>query len=233
MNMKAGLVVAISVLTVAQGMCQDQSTKLALGISYVPAVNWLSLSNEVRISRVFKLEPRFSHSFGIAAQYRITPRLSTLTGIYQMDYGYNFDVVDVDFPAPLAYPTGQYKARVTYLDVPIQLRLIIVESNRSKLYIKGGGAISWLQNRKTMFHPDTGAKEENGPRLLTLAKTLYSLRFGVGSLIPITKRLQADIYPNMRRTISTYNERNKILTSNGEKVHLYALALDITLWYNF
>ena len=231
--MKVVLMVTMLALTVVQGICQDQNTKLAVGISYVPAVNWLWLSDraEATKSSVFELKPRIAHSVGIIGKYNVTPKFSVSTGIYRMDYGYNFDLVNIDFPVPLAYPTGQYKVRAAYLDLPIQLGLTVIESDKADVYIKAGGAISWLQNERITFHTSDGVEERDRPKVIILAKTLYSVRLGVGSMLPITRKLQIDIYPNVRRTVTNYKSGG--LGGDNEKVHFQAIALDATLWYNF
>ena len=233
--MRANLFLVILMLSTTQGICQDQNRRFALGVSYVPSINWLSFTDEAKavISPIVNLEPRLSHSFGASGKYNITSKLSSSAGIYWMDYGYNFDVVAVDFPTnvPLAYSLGQYKTRVTYLDVPVQLALTVAKSGNTNFYVKGGVAISWLQGRRIKLYTDDGATEQEGPRVLTLSETLYSLRIGFG-LHKFERALSVDVYPNLRRTLNRYNSYNSVTTGDDEKVSLYALALDIIIWYN-
>lgn len=201
---------------------ENQGSRFSLGLSISPDINSVSDFNE----------SSFGNSFGLAANYRISPRLSVSTGIAYSTKVYSAQ--PYQYKAPWASSNaGSYAQSIDadcrVLDVPVNLNYNFSKSPKRTMFASAGvSSYFMLKEKYTLIakksqpgypaYPNRSYDYSNQNQHL-----LSVLNLSVGMAKPLSKQTSLVIEPYARLPLTGIGQ--------GE-VNLKSIGLNLQLQYN-
>lgn len=220
-----------------------QDVRLKVGIEFEPCYSYRFLQDDPVSS--FQLaefldskdQKQFGYKLGIGVEYRIIKRFSILSGFIYSKTGFLEDY-DLVFTEP--EPFFDYATRVNhltdyqfyYLNIPLQIKLKIIETNKFNFYFNGGLVGNYLLDYAELITVSyNGVVEESD--YYSLYRFNHIKNFNVSQIIGVGlsynpyKNFSIEINPSFSSQLMNL-ETDKILQT---KLYDYGVILSFNFAY--
>ena len=178
----------------ASAQMDNPSSRFAIGIFYNPSVNTYSVYGDTNYGSDAAVKSHTGHNYGILGSYKLSTRWSLQSGLGISDFGYEMQY------SGRGYPTGLYRFKVGYIEVPLEFRMIVTSPvKRVKLICSIGAFIAFLTKDKRgspeFVSGTTQINLTNFDNFSIYAPTLGGVNIGAALSYSYSKKIEFEFQP--------------------------------------